>query len=189
MGNMTDDSNLVQAISSPSWLRDVESEWLGRCIPGDEAQVRFVIRLAVKNVTHGTGGPFGAAIFRCGSGELVAVGVNCVVPAAQSWAHAEMTAFAHAQNRLGSHSLDDCVLVTSCEPCAMCYGATPWSGVKELVYGAPGDFARSIGFDEGDKPEDWQAALESRGISVRGPMLTGEAVEPFALYRDRGRIY
>lgn len=180
---------LVNAIPAPQWLRELETEWLGRSLLGDEAQLRFVIRLAVENVSHGTGGPFGAAIFRCGSGELVAAGVNCVVPAAQSWAHAEMTAFARAQNRLGTHTLHDCVLVTSCEPCAMCYGATPWSGVQELVYAAPGDFARSIGFDEGDKPDDWQAALVRRGILVRGPLLTDEAAAPFSLYRHRGMIY
>lgn len=173
----------------PEWLQELEQQHLGNCFPDDEAQLRFTIMLATENVRHGTGGPFGAAIFRKDNGELVAVGVNRVVPTAQSWAHAEMTAFAHAQNRLRTHELKGCVLATSCEPCAMCFGATPWSGVEKLLYAAPGDFARRIGFDEGDKPGDWHGALERRGIQVKGPMLKEEADEPFQLYQSCGIIY
>lgn len=57
-------------------------------------------------------------------------------------------------------------LVTSCEPCAMCFGAVPWSGVRGLVCGARDEDARAIGFDEGPKLESWVRALEQRGIEV-----------------------
>lgn len=181
---------LVNAIPLPAWLAELETKLSdNHVIATMEEQARFTIRLALENVKHGTGGPFGAAIFHCETGKLIAVGVNCVVPSAQSWAHAEMTAFAHAQNKLGSHELKNCRLVTSCEPCAMCFGATPWSGVCELVYAAPGTMARAIGFDEGDKPDDWHGALEKRGIRVFGPMLEEEAVQPFNLYSQSGIIY
>ena len=40
-------------------------------------------------------------------------------------------------------------LFTSCEPCAMCLGASLWSGVKRMVCGATKDDAQAIGFDEG----------------------------------------
>ncbi len=181
---------LTPAIAMPEWLRNVEEEAFGHPMPGDEAKLKFVIGLAAENVRRGTGGPFGAAIFDLDSDQLIAVGVNSVVPAKQSWAHAEMTAFARAQHKLGTFSLKNCILATSCEPCAMCTGATPWSGVEVVLYGAPGSEARAIGFDEGDKLPLWKESLMKRGIRVSGPMLQEEARQPFLLYQNsRGKIY
>lgn len=177
---------LAKALAMPEWLREIEAENLGRVFAGDEEKLRFAIRLAEENVRRGTGGPFGAAIFSLADERLIAVGVNRVVPAKQSWAHAEMTAYAHAQNRLGSHDLKGCAIASSCEPCAMCTGATPWSGVEKLIYGASGDAARGVGFDEGDKPADWRGALEKRGVRVVGPLLEDAAGTPFRLYREKG---
>lgn len=173
----------------PTWLQEAEDTARQTRLTGSREQLRFTIDLAVQNVRHGTGGPFAAAIFKAESGQLVAAGVNCVVPSAQSWAHAEMIAFARAQNVLGTHNLSGCVLVTSCEPCAMCYGATPWSGVEAVIYGAPGDFAREVGFDEGDKPADWEQALNRRGIRTLGPMEREAARKPFDLFAQQGTLY
>lgn len=173
----------------PAWLQAAEAAAQQHRITDPAEQLRFTINLAVQNVQHGTGGPFAAAIFKAESGELIAAGVNCVVPSSQSWAHAEMIAFARAQNILGTHNLSGCVLVTSCEPCAMCYGATPWSGVDAVIYGAPGDFARAVGFDEGDKPADWEQALHRRGIRTLGPMEHEAAREPFDLFAKQGTLY
>ena len=131
-------TTLVKSIPMPPWLEKVEAENIGRVIAGDKDKIRFVVELAEQNVRHETGGPFAAAIFESGTDRLIAVGVNVVVPAKQSWAHAEMTAFARAQNKLNNASLKGCVLASSCEPCAMCNGATLWSGVEKLIYGATG---------------------------------------------------
>lgn len=181
---------LVKQIPMPPWLMKLEAENLGRVIAGDEAKIRFVVELAEKNVRHETGGPFAAAIFERGTDRLIAVGVNVVVPAKQSWAHAEMTAFAHAQNRLDKASLKGCVLASSCEPCAMCSGATLWSGVEKLIYGAPRKAAEEIGFDEGYKGLFWRSATRRRRIQVIGPLLGKEAFAPFELYRKKnGKIY
>lgn len=167
---------LVRAVEMPDWLREIEAEHLGKVFGSDEERLRFAIRLAEENVRRGTGGPFGAAIFGAEDGRLVAVGVNRVVPANQSWAHAEMTAFARAQNRLKNYSLNDCVLASS--------------GVRKLIYGASGDAARATGFDEGDKTPDWRGSLEKRGVRVVGPMLEKDAETPFRLYRETsGTIY
>ena len=181
---------LVEPIPMPPWLARAESENIGRVMTGDGEKVRFAIELAVENVRRETGGPFAAAIFDLRTNKLIAAGVNSVVPARQSWAHAEMTAFARAQNKLGRVSLSGCMLVSSCEPCAMCSGATPWSGVEVLIYGAPGSMAESVGFDEGYKGESWLAEFVKRGIRVTGPLLGEEAFAPFALYRQmNGTIY
>lgn len=182
----TGSTALAPAIAMPEWLQTMETNHLGISMPGDEAKLRFAIQLAAENVRQGTGGPFGAAIFELQTDKLVAVGVNLVMSAQQSWAHAEMTAFSNAQQRLRRLPLKGYMLVTSCEPCAMCFGATPWSGVEKLVYGAPGTAAEKIGFDEGEKIEAWHAALSRRGIAVVGPLLADEAEEPFKLYAQKG---
>lgn len=186
--NTLPDNILTPAILLPEWLKEIEQAYLGKQMTGDETKMLFAIELARENVKHQTGGPFGAAIFNIRTDELVAVGVNSVVPANQSWAHAEMTAFSHAQARLGTYDLKGYLLATSCEPCAMCFGATPWSGVEKLIYGAEGDAARKVGFDEGDKVTDWQNALEKRGICVVGPLLKEKANEPFELYHSMSGI-
>ena len=181
---------LTDPIPMPPWLAEKEAAFAGRAMAGDEEKMRFVVELAVENVRRETGGPFAAAIFEIRTDILVAVGVNRVVPARQSWAHAEMTAFARAQYKLNAVALENCVLASSCEPCAMCSGATLWSGVRKLIYGATREMAESLGFDEGYKGPAWRGEFAARGIEVVGPLLGDEAFEPFQLYRKNGgKIY
>jgi tRNA(Arg) A34 adenosine deaminase TadA len=154
-------------------------------------RMRLAIRLALWNVEQGTGGPFGAAVFEAHTGELVSVGVNLVTMTHCSHAHAEMVALANAQQQvqhfdLGAPGLPPHELVTSCEPCAMCFGAIPLSGVRGLVCGARSEDAEVFGFDEGAKPQDWVAALEERGIAVTRDVCREEAVGVFHEYRKRG---
>lgn len=136
-----------------------------------EERMELAVELSRANVARGTGGPFGAAVFDNQTHRLVAPGVNIVVPSHWSGGHGEMVAMAIAQQVARTHDLGGPgfgphELVTSCEPCSMCFGALPWSGVKRLVCAASEQDARDIGFDEGPKPADWAAALESRGIEV-----------------------
>ncbi len=156
--------------------------------------MRFVIDLARHNIEHRTGGPFGAAVFETETGRLVAAGVNLVEPANCSVAHAEMVALTLAQQTVGHYDLS-CAgiareLVTSTEPCAMCLGAIPWSGVRRVVCGARGEDACEIGFDEGAKPADWVGALKARGIEVVCDVLRPEAIAVLQDYlTSGGRIY
>lgn len=158
-------------------------------------RMRFVIRLALTNVTAGTGGPFGAAVFETKTGRLVAVGVNVVEPTNCSLAHAEMVALANAHRvlarfDLGAHGMPRLELVTSCEPCAMCYGGIIWSGVRHLVCSARASDATAIGFDEAPKPKNWVATLERRGISVVRDVGRSEAIAVFQRYQETGgRVY
>ena len=157
--------------------------------------MRLAIAVARWNVLEGTGGPFGAAVFERDSGRLVAVGMNLVVPLGNSSLHAEMVAFMMAQARLGSFTLaGDGMpvheLATSCEPCAMCLGATLWSGVRRVVCGATRDDALRLRFDEGPVFEASYAYLAERGIAVERGRLRAEAAAVLALYRERaGVIY
>src|SRR3954462_5000499 len=86
--------------------------------------------------------------------------------------------------------LPDHELVTSCEPCAMCLGATLWSGVRRLVYGATREDAARLQFDEGPVFPESYRYLESRGIEVVRGVLRDEAAEVLERYRAKsGPIY
>jgi tRNA(adenine34) deaminase len=51
-------------------------------------------------------------------------------------AHAEMQAFTAATNTTGGKYLNDCVLYVTLEPCVMCAGASFWTQLGKIVYGA-----------------------------------------------------
>jgi tRNA(Arg) A34 adenosine deaminase TadA len=154
--------------------------------------MRLVVDLSRWNVRRGTGGPFGAAVFD-GSGRLVAPGVNLVVTSKCSVLHAEIVAICIAQRALGRFDIGqggnlDYNLVSSTEPCAMCFGAIPWSGVRQVICGARDEDARAIGFDEGPKLSDWIAALNQRGIEVVRDVLRDEAVAVLKEYQAGGGL-
>jgi len=51
-------------------------------------------------------------------------------------AHAEMQAFTSASDFLGGKYLKDCTLYVTIEPCQMCAGASYWTQIGKIVYGA-----------------------------------------------------
>jgi tRNA(adenine34) deaminase len=51
-------------------------------------------------------------------------------------AHAEMQAFTAAAEYLGAKYLTDCTLYVTLEPCLMCLGASYWTQIRKIVYGA-----------------------------------------------------
>lgn len=178
----------------PSWtIRAARRQQKPVLAAGD--RMRFAIQLALTNVTAKTGGPFGAAVFETKTGRLIAVGVNVVEPSNCSLAHAEMVALANAHQALrhfdlGADGMPTLELVTSCEPCAMCYGGIIWSGVRSLVCSARASDATAIGFDEAPKPKNWVATLTCRGISVVRDVYRSEAITVFQRYQQiGGRVY
>jgi len=176
----------------PDWVEVLLSD-SERVYPTIEERMQLAVDLARRNVQHGTGGPFGAGVFDMETGKLLAPGVNLVVPLRCSTAHAEIVALTIAQQRagsfdLGSSGLPPYELVSSTEPCAMCLGAVPWSGVRRLVCGARDEDARRVGFDEGAKPGDWVASLEGRGIAVLRDVCRTAAVAVLEQYRSAGGV-
>ena len=51
-------------------------------------------------------------------------------------AHAEMQAFTAAADYLGGKYLNKCTLYVTLEPCVMCAGASFWTQIKKVVFGA-----------------------------------------------------
>ena len=69
----------------------------------------------------------------------------------------------------------------------MCLGACLWSGVRRVVCAARDEDARAaVGFDEGPKPQNWQAELNARGVDVQIDCLRDEAVAVLQQYKAQG---
>lgn len=113
-----------------------------------ETDIRYLkeaISIAAANINDG-GGPFGAVIVK--SGEIISASGNRVVNNCDPTAHAEVLAIRTAAAKLGNHSLEDCTLYTSCEPCPMCLGAIYWAGIRRVVYAAGRHDAAAAGFSD-----------------------------------------
>ena len=179
-------------VTLPAWLSGFVGQW-PEPLESIEQRMRLAVTLAAENVRQQTGGPFGAIVIDEQGGGLLGVGVNLVTSLGLSLANAEMVAVSLAQRASRNWNLGargKVQLVTSCEPCAMCFGAVPWSGVSSIVWGASKAEAQAAGFDEGDKPADWVDSLQRRGIKAQGGVLHGEAAAVLARYARRdGAIY
>ena len=51
-------------------------------------------------------------------------------------AHAEMQAFTSAAAYIGGKYLNECTLYVTIEPCVMCAGASFWTQIGSIIYGA-----------------------------------------------------
>ncbi|MDZ7790023.1 MAG: nucleoside deaminase [Xanthomonadales bacterium] len=178
-------------VDLPDWMREFSAKLPGH-LPAARERMAVAISLADQNVRRKTGGPFGALVVAQESGEVVALGVNRVEPQLCSAAHAEIVALSVAQRMMGTWNLADThlgplQLVSSCEPCAMCLGAIPWSGVHSLLTGGSKADAEAAGFDEGARPGDWIEALERRGIEVRTGVMREEAARVLEHYASKGQ--
>lgn len=176
----------------PAWLvtYSAQAQAVG-CYQLVEQRMGVAVELSRQNVQHGTGGPFGAAIFDSVSGELISTGVNLVLTNRCSMLHAEVVAIMLAQQRLGTHDLGAVSgrtfeLISSTEPCAMCLGAMAWSGVSRLVCAARDEDARAVGFDEGVKPEKWIEGYRQRGIEIIQDVHRDQAREVLHDYLCKG---
>ena len=88
-------------------------------------------------------------------------------------AHAEIVAIRRAAQKLGTWRLDECKLVVTLEPCAMCAGAIAQSRINTLVFGAWDEKAGAVG-------SVWDVLRDPRAIhktEVVGGVLEAECAE------------
>lgn len=79
--------------------------------------------------------PVGAVIV-CND-QIIARAHNLSERLTDATAHAEMQAFTAASNYLGAKFLEECTLYVTIEPCVMCAGASYWTRIGKIIYGAP----------------------------------------------------
>lgn len=152
-----------------------------------EDRMKLILEFAELNIKHNTGGPFAAGVFERDTGRPVVIGVNRVVVSHCSSAHAEVMALSLAQQILGTYDLGNSStayqLVVNWLPCAMCFGATCWSGIRSLVIAGSGPELESItGFDEGPIHPEWPQQLAKRGIEVVNNVCREEALSVYKLF-------
>lgn len=180
-------------INLPEWAVQKQNE-LPEYIPNLADRMKAVIEFSQWNIDHQTGGPFAAGVFERDSGRRIMLGVNRVVPSNVSSAHAEIVTLSLAQQKLkswdlGSKNLPPLQLVVNWRPCAMCYGATIWSGIRSLVIAGSDEACEKItGFDEGPIHPQWKEQLSNRNIEVLDGLLYEEAVQVFRNFRDAGHL-
>jgi tRNA(Arg) A34 adenosine deaminase TadA len=192
--NVCNDCDIMEfSVSLPQWAIEAQKS-LPEYLPNLEDRMRAVIEFSQKNIDHQTGGPFSAGVFERDSGRRIVIGVNRVVPCNVSSAHAEIVALSLAQQLLaswdlGGKELPPLQLVVNWRPCAMCYGATLWSGIRSLVIAGADDACERItGFDEGPIHPEWREELKRRGIELQEGVLYNEAVQVFENFRSAGHL-
>lgn len=149
--------------------------------PEDAAFMEQAIRLSEENVDNG-GGPFGAVIVR--NGEVLATGVNRVVPNNDPTAHAEVSAIRSACKALGTFRLDGCTIYSSCEPCPMCLSALYWAGVSRICYGNTKADAKAIEFDDSFIYDQLKLDYGQRSIKCEH-FMRDRAQQAFIKWRDK----
>ena len=99
----------------------------------DEHFMRFALNEAKKAFEAGEI-PIGAVVV-C-KGKVIGRGYNLTEQLNDVTAHAEMQAFTAAAQTLGGKYLKECTLYVTIEPCVMCAGASYWTQISRIVYGA-----------------------------------------------------
>jgi tRNA(Arg) A34 adenosine deaminase TadA len=180
-------------LSLPEWAVE-EMKQLPPTLPTLEERMAAVIRFSRLNFERNTGGPFAAGVFERDTGRPVVIGVNRVVPHNCSSAHAEVMTLSMAQHLLGTFDLGGPglpahQLVVNWRPCAMCYGAVLWSGVRSLVIAGSGPELEQItGFDEGPIHPQWDQELAKRGVELVEDVLKDEAIRVFRDFAGSGAL-
>jgi tRNA(adenine34) deaminase len=78
--------------------------------------------------------PIGAVVV-C-KDKIIARAHNLTEMLKDATAHAEMQAFTSASNHLGGKYLWECTIYVTIEPCSMCAGASFWTQIDRIVFGA-----------------------------------------------------
>lgn len=68
--------------------------------------------------------------------KVIGRGYNQIESLHDATAHAEMVALSAAYNHFDDWRLEECILVSTLEPCPMCSGAAVLSRIKTIIYGA-----------------------------------------------------
>jgi tRNA(Arg) A34 adenosine deaminase TadA len=189
---MINDCRTDYTVSLPPWAI-TQLATLPQYFDTAEKRMDLVLLFARRNVEEDTGGPFAAGVFEFESGRLMAMGMNRVVPSFCSSAHAEVVALSLAQNRLGVYDLGGSgqpvhELVVNWCPCAMCFGAVLWSGIRRLTIAGSGqDLEELTGFDEGPIHPEWRQELAKRGVALQEDVRRDEALNLFRWFSNSGR--
>ena len=144
--------------------------------------MREAIRLSIREMRRGQGGPFGAVVVR--DGRIVGCGCNQVTSVNDPTAHAEIVAIRAACKWLKTFRLDDCDLYTSCEPCPMCLSAIYWARLGHVYYANTRKDAARIDFDDDFIYREVALPMRRRKLRMK-QLLREEALAAFAEWQRK----
>ncbi len=122
------------------------------------------IELARANIAKG-GRPFGAVVVK--NGEVIAVGVNEIHSTNDPTTHAELTAIRAASRKLGSPSLEGCVVYASGHPCPMCMAAMRMAGIGKVTYAYSNDDGAPYGLSTASVYADLAKPFAEQSMTIR----------------------
>ena len=140
------------------------------------------IRLAVKNVESGRGGPFAALVVR--DGEVIATGANAVTRSNDPTAHAEIMAIRKTCSKLGRFDLSGCELYSTSEPCPMCLGAIHWARLDRVYFAARTEDAARAGFSDRSIQDEMKRPYGKQSIAIER-LSHREAGLPFEAWQKK----
>ena len=143
--------------------------------------------LATDSVKKGTG-PFGCVIYDPDQNKIYE-GHNLVTQNNDPTAHAEIITIRKACNEKKTHTLDSCIIYSSCEPCSMCLSAIYWAKIKKVYYVNSKEDANSIGFKDSYIYKELSKHTNDKNIEiislVKESNLNEIAKEAFNLWFDK----
>lgn len=123
--------------------------------------------------------PYGAIIVR--NGEIIGRSDVNVPVSKTEFSHAELRAIENAIDHLGGHLCaeggKDCVIYSSCEPCAMCMGAILYTGISKLVYAATLEDSKECVNEILAKAQNVADSCKNRKIELVAELHRDKAVE------------
>ena len=144
--------------------------------------INRAIELSQENLETNEGGPFGAVIVR--DNEIIGEGRNLVTSTNDPTAHAEIVAIRNACKNIGSFSLENCEIYTSCEPCPMCLAAIYWARISNIYYANTKYDAAEIGFDDSYIYDQIAIDPEQRDLEMR-KLDSQKAKEVFINWKNK----
>lgn len=149
------------------------------------SSVDELMNLAIEKAEKGIGDgqtPFGAVIARkCPEGgyEVVSAKHNRVFAKTDITAHAEINAIRAACKKLDRIKLTDCIIVSTTEPCPMCFCAIHWAGIKKVYFGTGIEDAKKAKFNELTISNDDMKRLGKSPVEIEGGVLKKENIRVF----------
>lgn len=146
----------------------------------DEAYIRMAIEEAKK-----ASWPFGAVIVKDGEIIAIAGAGDGGDYEHDPTAHAEVNAIRRASQKLKRGNLEGAVLYASCEPCALCFGATWYAGMKNIIYGSPLSDIVEMSVLWGEDLAFPHEHIPETGIHIQGGVLKEEVMQ---MYSEHPRV-
>ena len=143
-----------------------------------EEFIQECYRLARQAVTKGNQ-PFGALLVH--KNRIILTAENTIHTENDVTRHAELNLVSQACRQFSPALLNNVILYTSTEPCAMCTGAIYWAGIGTVVYGCSAAGLASVVGNDFLNPCTELLATGQRATKVIGGILETEGI---AIHQD-----